>query len=77
MKNITSFGTSDKKENINGLQIADLVAYPIARKIIDPGKINPAFNVCKNKILSKGLNQRIGCGLKIFPDQNGYENIFD
>ncbi|KMQ71017.1 DUF3800 domain-containing protein [Chryseobacterium koreense] len=54
----------DKKENINGLQLADLVAYPIARYVIEPERANPAFEVLKDKIYSKG-NKRYG--LKIFP----------
>lgn len=29
----------DKKENINGLQLADLIAYPIARSVIMPGTL--------------------------------------
>ncbi|KAA5539661.1 DUF3800 domain-containing protein [Adhaeribacter rhizoryzae] len=43
-----------KKDNINGLQLADLVAYPIARFILDPVKHNPAFEILKSKIYSKG-----------------------
>jgi hypothetical protein len=34
---------SNKKENINGLQLCDLVAYPIARYVINPKRANPAF----------------------------------
>lgn len=45
---------SFKKDNINGLQLADLIAYPVARYILDPAKPNPAFQVLKSKIYSKG-----------------------
>ena len=54
----------DKKENINGLQIADLLAYPIARYVIDKTRANPAFDLLAPKFYMK--NGKI-YGLKIFP----------
>lgn len=54
----------DKKENINGLQLADLLAYPIARYVIDPKRANPAFDILKNKIYTKNGKRY---GLKTFP----------
>jgi len=54
----------DKKENINGLQLADLVAYPIARFVIEPKRANPAFDVLAPKIYTKNGKRY---GLKIFP----------
>lgn len=59
-----SFQFSHKKDNINGLQLADLVAYPIARYVLDNSKENPAFDVLKGKIYG-GETKRYG--LKIFP----------
>jgi hypothetical protein len=61
---IKGFKFYDKKEDIIGLQIADLVAYPTARHIIDPERANPAFDVFCDKFYNKN-----GCryGLKIFP----------
>ncbi|MGI4761283.1 MAG: DUF3800 domain-containing protein [Janthinobacterium lividum] len=55
-----------KKENINGLQLSDLVAYPIARYVLDPNRANPAFDLLKAKFRT---SQRgfLGAGLKIFP----------
>jgi hypothetical protein len=53
-----------KKENINGLQLADLIAYPIARYVIEPERANPSFEIFKNKIYSKRGKRH---GLKIFP----------
>lgn len=53
-----------KKENINGLQLADLVAYPIARNVIEPNRANPAFNIVRQKIYSKNGKRY---GLKIYP----------
>lgn len=59
-----SFTFRNKKENINGLQLADLVAYPIARSIIEPNRANPAFDVLENKIFSAGGEVE---GLRIYP----------
>jgi hypothetical protein len=54
----------DKKENINGLQLADLIAYPIARYVIEPKRANPAFYKLEQKIYKKNGKRY---GLKIFP----------
>jgi hypothetical protein len=53
-----------KKDNINGLQLSDLIAYPVARYVIEPERANPSFEIIKNKIYSKKGNRY---GLKIFP----------
>lgn len=54
----------DKKENINGSQMADLLAYPIARYVIDKARANPAFDQLEPKFYKKGSKRY---GLKIFP----------
>lgn len=54
----------DKRENINGLQLADLAAYPIAQHVLNPDRVNPSFEVVKSKIY---LYEKKGYGLKIFP----------
>ncbi len=54
----------DKRKNENGLQLSDLVAYPIARYCMDKERANPAFEIIKPKIYKRGT--RI-YGLKIFP----------
>lgn len=54
----------DKKENVAGLQLADLIAYPIARRIISSSAENAAFEIFRNKIYQK--NGKL-YGLKIFP----------
>lgn len=59
-----SFSFRNKKENINGLQLADLVAYPIARSIIEPNRANPAFDVLESKIFKSNGNIE---GLRIYP----------
>ncbi|QTV05525.1 DUF3800 domain-containing protein [Faecalibacter bovis] len=53
-----------KKDNINGLQLSDLIAYPIARYVIEPDRANPSFEVLKEKIYQK--EGKI-YGIKIFP----------
>lgn len=59
-----TFTFKNKKENINGLQLADLVAYPIARYVIEPNRANPSFEVLEPKIYRTdgGLD-----GLRIYP----------
>jgi hypothetical protein len=66
---ITTLWTEKKRENIVGLQIADLAAYPIARKILDPTGAQLSFDVLQAKICHKpGETSRIlGYGIKIFP----------
>jgi hypothetical protein len=59
-----SFTFKDKKENINGLQLADLVAYPIAKYIIEPNRANPTFDILEDKIYK---NNGITEGLRIYP----------
>lgn len=54
----------DKKENENGLQLADLIAYPIARYVLDPERANPTFDTFTGKFYSKRGKRY---GLKIFP----------
>ncbi len=54
----------DKKKNINGLQLSDLLAYPISRHIIDPDRANPAYDILLEKFYSK--KGKI-YGLKVFP----------
>ncbi len=53
-----------KRENINGLQLADLIAYPVARFVIDSDRANPAFDLIKPKIYARANKMY---GLKIFP----------
>ena len=53
-----------KTDDVNGLQLADLIAYPIARNVLDPRRANPAFDVLEPKFYSK-RGQRFG--LKVFP----------
>lgn len=55
---------SYKKDNIIGLQLADLIAYPITRHVLDPKSPNPAYDVISDKIYTyKGAV----LGMKIIP----------
>jgi len=61
---ISAFTSRAKKENIIGLQIADLIAYPIARKVLNPDVPNPAFDIIKPNIYS---SHGAMLGFKVIP----------
>lgn len=81
LNNGTTFVTSDrfqnrfvnidfknKKDNILGTQLCDLVAYPLATKVIFPDRENLAFRVIEKKIYRQFPDgDYLGYGLKIFP----------
>lgn len=52
-----------KQDNICGIQLADLCAYPIARHVLKPAENNRAFEVVSEHIYQAG---RVD-GLKVFP----------
>jgi hypothetical protein len=52
-----------KSDNIAGMQIADLCAYPAARHILYPDQKNLSFDVVSQKIYNSGKVS----GLKVFP----------
>lgn len=64
---IGKFDSFLKRENIVGLQIADLCAYPLARHILNPSEPYPPFNIIKSKIYCDDKGKFDGYGLKIFP----------
>jgi hypothetical protein len=58
------------RSNLAGLQIADLVAYPIAAKVLRPDAEQKAFDILCPKIAAGPVCNRrsiLGYGLKIFP----------
>ncbi len=56
---------ADKKTNSIGLQIADLIAYPIGRFLINPEQENRAFKIVEKKFrLYPDYSEK---GLKVFP----------
>ncbi len=56
-----------KQQNENGHQIADLVAYPIAKFGLDQKRDNPAFKIIGPKLRKSATGKCLGYGLKIFP----------
>lgn len=59
-----TYSFMEKYKNINGLQLSDLIAYPVARYAMDKDRANPAFEIIKPKIYSRGLKM---FGFKTFP----------
>lgn len=55
-----------KSENLIGLQLADLVAYPITRHVLDEDAVNLAFDVIKDNIYQKDGKLY---GMKVFPNK--------
>lgn len=53
-----------KKEDVNCLQIADLIAYPVTRHILDPDAVNFSFDIIKGDLYYQG--DKI-MGLKVIP----------
>ncbi len=63
-KRISRFTFKAKKANIIGLQIADLIAYPITTHLLYPERKNPAYEAFKHNIFSD--NGRL-LGQKVIP----------
>lgn len=61
---ISKFSFKAKKDNIIGLQIADLVSYPITIHLLYPDRENPAYDALKHNIFSD--NGRL-LGQKVIP----------
>lgn len=66
-KLISKLSFQSKRDNINGLQIADLCAYPLARHILNPKEPYIPFDLIDEKIYRSDSGQITGWGLKIFP----------
>jgi hypothetical protein len=66
---VTTLWTEKKRKNITGLQIADLVAYPIARKVLAPAQHQLSFDVIRAKICHRPGDAGcvLGYGVKVFP----------
>lgn len=56
-----------KSANVPGLQIADLIARPIGRHVLNPSQSNRAFEIIEPKLDRSPTGQVRGWGLKIFP----------
>ncbi len=68
---VMRFGTSvdfrKKENNDNGLQMADLCAYPTARHVLHPDQPQPAFDIIFEKFRKSNHGQVEGYGIQIFP----------
>ena len=65
---------ADKKTNLPGLQLADLVARPVGLKYVRPEQRNQAFDLLKQKFYCKGGRENVGTdfrnvGLMVYPAQ--------
>ncbi len=59
---------NQKTQNIAGMQIADLVAYPIGKWVLDSTRENKAFTIIEKKLHRKPrTNIYLNYGLKVFP----------
>ena len=61
---IRKFDFLSKRQNVTGLQLADLIAYPITQYILYPDRVNFAYDIVKGNIyMSDGKK----LGLKVIP----------
>ncbi|RFA25785.1 3-deoxy-D-manno-octulosonic acid transferase [Alkalilimnicola ehrlichii] len=58
---------ADKKVNSAGLQLADMVARPIGRRLLRPDQQNRAYETLESKFRRDGLGRIEGWGLKCYP----------
>lgn len=64
-ENLQGFHFRRKKQNINGLQLADLIAYPIANHVLNPKAVNLSYEIIEPKIYQKNGKK---FGIKIYPN---------
>jgi len=64
---VKGFSFHGKYDNIVGLQIADLCAYPMARHLLHPREQYIPFKIIEKKIYSDDNGKYMGWGLKVFP----------
>lgn len=64
---INSFEFALKRDNVIGLQVADLCAYPLARHVLNPQEPYIPFGIIKDKLYCNKNDEYDGLGLKIFP----------
>lgn len=62
--------TADKRTNSEGLQLADMVARPVALSVLRPGQPNRAFEILQSKFWRDAGGRVENCGLKVFPGKN-------
>lgn len=55
-----------KSDNLIGLQIADLIAYPMTRHVLDENAVNLSFDIIKDNVYQ---NDGKLYGMKVFPNK--------
>ena len=58
---------ANKKCNSSGLQLSDMIAHPIAQKVMFPNRRNRAYDTIAAKLDRSNEGQIDGYGLKVFP----------
>lgn len=58
---------ADKKANLPGLQLADLIARPVGMSLLRPDQLNRAYEVISRKFYTSANGKPQGWGLKCFP----------
>ena len=61
---IGDFGFKNKKDNIIGLQIADLIAYPVTIHLLHPDRYNPSYEAVRQNIFQ---DNGVLLGQKVIP----------
>jgi hypothetical protein len=67
MAQTLAFHIASKRVNSSGLQLADMVARPIALKIMRPKQPNRAWDMIEQKIAKSARGVVAGYGLKVYP----------
>jgi hypothetical protein len=62
--------TADKRANSEGLQLADMVARPVALSVLRPGQPNRAMDILRGKLWRGPAGQWEDYGLKVLPGKN-------
>lgn len=66
-KRVRGLSFHAKRDNVVGLQLADLCAYPLARHILNPREPYIPFKIIEPKIYCAEGGRYEGWGLKVFP----------
>ncbi|MDE6360507.1 MAG: DUF3800 domain-containing protein [Muribaculaceae bacterium] len=61
---INDFGFKNKKDNVVGLQIADLIAYPVTIHLLHPKRYNPSYEAVRHNIFQ---DNGVLLGQKVIP----------
>ena len=77
MRGMFDFHCISKQANLQGLQLADLVARPIGTHYLHPEQPNRAWEILKPKIRVSSEGKIEGYGLKIYPVQDPLDGFFE